>query len=262
MRGDQVHDPLLHMRPDRGLRLEAGADPAAITVMRGRGLGQLGHVRDGHGDGDVPGLVRRRGHHLNRLDAAQEPGHLGPRLHRGREPDPLGGLRQQGVEPFEADRQVCAALGAGHGVHLVHDHRLHPRQGGPGLGGEHQVQRLGRGDQDVRRVGEQLAALAGGGVAGADAHTHVRGILTAAPGGLGDPDQRGAQVPFHVHAERLERGDVEDPGGGTGSLGTNPVAVLRLLRALPGRLPRLVLPYGRLPQETVQRPQERGERLA
>src|SRR3954464_4177350 len=35
-----------------------------------------------------------------------------------------GGWGERGVEPLEAESEVGAALGAGYGVHLVHDDRL------------------------------------------------------------------------------------------------------------------------------------------
>ncbi len=62
-----------------------------------------------------------------------------------------------------------AALGARDRVHLVQDHRLDPGERVPGGRGQHQEQRLGGGDQDVRRPGGQRAPLGGRGVAGADA---------------------------------------------------------------------------------------------
>ena len=48
-------------------------------------------------------------------------------------PDALGRPLEQGVEPFEAERQVRAALGAGDRVHLVEDDRLDPGERLAGL---------------------------------------------------------------------------------------------------------------------------------
>ena len=84
--------------------------------------------------------------------AAEEPGDLLDRADRGGQPDPLGRPLEQLVEPLERQRQVRAALGAGHRVHLVDDHRLDTAQRLAGLAGEHQEQRLGRGDEDVGRA--------------------------------------------------------------------------------------------------------------
>ena len=68
--------------------------------------------------------------------------------------------------------------------------------------GEHQVQRLRRGDQHVRRVLDHVAPLALRRVAGADGHVEL------GP----DPAQRRAQVLLHVVGERLQRRDVDEPG--------------------------------------------------
>ncbi len=143
--------------------------------------------------------------------ATEEPGHLLDRAHRRRQADPLGGPLQQLVEPLEGDREVGAALGAGHGVHLVDDHGLDPAQRLARLRGEHQEQRLGRRDQDVGRAGRQLAALGRGGVAGPDAHRDVGDRGAEPVGGVPDAGQRRAQVALDVDRERLERRDVEDP---------------------------------------------------
>ena len=65
-------------------------------------------------------------------------------------------------QPLQRERQVRAALGAGDGVDLVDDHRLDRAQHVAGAGGQHQVQRLGRGDQDVGRVAADRRALGWG----------------------------------------------------------------------------------------------------
>ena len=105
--------------------------------------------------------------------------------------------------------EVRAALGAGDRVDLVDDHRPHPGEPRPGARREHEVERLGRGDEDVRRLRREGAALVRRGVAGADADGDVR-QLEAQPGRrLPDADQRGAQVALDVRGERLERGDVQ-----------------------------------------------------
>ena len=85
---------------------------------------------------------------------------------------------------------------------------------------------------------DQLPALVGGGVAGAHRHPDVRLGQAQPVRGVPDPGQRGPQVPLDVHRQRLERRDVEHPG-----------APLRV----GGRRQR-----GQL----VDRPQERGQRLA
>ena len=89
------------------------------------------------------------------------------RLLRRRQPDPLelvpGGL----VEPLERQRQVRAALGRGDRVDLVDDAPARAVEQLLGAGGQHQVERLGRRDQDVRRLAQHRLALALGRVPGA-----------------------------------------------------------------------------------------------
>ena len=247
--GDQVDDLLFDVRPD-GRRLRARAQ----FFLAGRG--QRRHVLHRDGDREVPRLLGGRGDNLHRGVAAQEPGNGIQRLHRGGEADPLGRPRQHRVQPFQRERQVRAAFGPGHGVHLVDDHGVHRGKGLPRLGRQHQEQRFRGGDQDVRRMREQPAALVGRGVAGTDAHGDGRGGQFQPFGGLGDADQRRAQVPFHVHAQRLQRRNVEHAGAAGFLLA--PSALRRRVREVK-RERRLRLRRG---DEGVQRPEEGRQRLA
>ena len=57
------------------------------------------------------------------------------------------------LETLEAERKVRPSFVTGQGVDLVDDHRAHPGEGQPAaLGGQVQVEALGRGHQDGRRV--------------------------------------------------------------------------------------------------------------
>lgn len=205
VRLDEVGDPLLDVRPDRRLL------PSALGRVGGGGAAQLTQVLDRYDHGEVELLARGR---LDDLDPAlrrEETRNLVHRPHRRRQPDPAGRSRQQLVEPLQRHREMGAALGPGHGVHLVEDHRLDTRQRIPGGGGEHQEQRLGRGDQDVRRPGGQRPALGGRGVARADADPDVGLRQPEAHGLLPDTGQRAAEIALHVHGERFERRHVQDP---------------------------------------------------
>ncbi|GAA3295145.1 hypothetical protein GCM10020295_21520 [Streptomyces cinereospinus] len=96
------------------------------------------------------------------------------------------------------------ALGAGDGVHLVQDDRLHAGQGLTGGGREHEEQGLGGGDQDVRGAGGQGPALRGRGVAGADAHLDVGLGQAQADGFVADAGEGAAEVALHVDGEGLQ----------------------------------------------------------
>ena len=70
-----------------------------------------------------------------------------------------GGRSQRASSRSSVSARCGPALGGGQRVDLVDDHRLDVAQGVPGLRREHQVERLGRGDQQVGRVADELAAL-------------------------------------------------------------------------------------------------------
>jgi hypothetical protein len=80
-------------------------------------------------------------------------------------------------------------------VHLVEDQRADPLQVVARARGEHEVERLRRRDQDVRRVPEHLGALLLRVVAGANGDAQV---------GL-QAGERPAQVALDVVVERLQR---------------------------------------------------------
>ena len=126
-----------------------------------------------------------------------------------------------------------------HSVDLVHDHGAHGAQHlAASCRREQQVERLGRGDQDMRRGLEHRRSLGGRRVARADRRRdpgHAEPHLLRQPADLAP---RLGQVPVDVGAQRLERGDVEDPG---------------LLRQGPGET---------LPEQPVQLDQEGRESLA
>ena len=121
-----------------------------------------------------------------------------------------GGCRGQRLEPLQRQRQVRAALGAGQRVDLVDDDPLHVAQRLACLRGEDEVERLGRGDEDVRRLLAEGPPLLCRGVAGAHAHPHIPRRRAEPVGGQPDAGQGRAQVAVDVVHERLQRRDVED----------------------------------------------------
>ena len=170
------------------------------------GLGRFAHVVERNDDLEVELLARARVDELDRAVAGDEAADLFERALRRGEADALRRLGEQGVEPFQGERHVRAALRPRDGVHLVHDHRLERAQRLARLRGQHQVERLRRRDQDVGRLLDELAPLLLGRVAGADADAEL---------GL-EAGERAAQVPLDVVVERLQRRDVEqaEPAAG------------------------------------------------
>jgi hypothetical protein len=235
---DQVEHPLLYVRPD------GAPGRRVVAVLVGSAASrevELGHVLDRDDDPQFDALGAGRLHDGDRAGPAEERGDLLDRPHRRGQPDPLRGppsAYTERVEALQGQGQVRAALIPRDGVHLVEDDRFHSAQGLPGLRGKQQEERLRRGDEDVGRLGDQLPAFLGGGVAGADRDPDVRLVQAQPLRGLPDPGQRRPEVPLDVHGQGLERGDVE-----------HPAAVL----GVRGRRQR---------RQLVDRPQERGQRLA
>ena len=201
---DELEDRRVDRRPDRaGVRLVAGVHLDAVLHHR---LGELvrrpelAQVLDRHDHLEIEVLARAGVDELDRAIAGDEAADLLERALRRREADPLRRLVEQRVEALERESKVGAALGARDGVHLVDDHRVDRAQRLARLRGQHQEERLGRRDQDVRRLLHQLAPLFLRRVAGADADAEV---------GL-DPGERPAEVALHVVVERLQRRDVEE----------------------------------------------------
>ena len=154
--------------PLRGARRRA--DHLLVGAARGGPLVERGQVGHRHLDGDLDRL--RRSAAAPPRPAGPRPGTWTPRRPGARWPRARSAGRacvEQLVEPLQRQRQVRAALGAGHRVHLVEDHRLHAAQRLPRRRGEHQEQRLRRGDQHVGRGAGEQPALVGRGVAGAHA---------------------------------------------------------------------------------------------
>ena len=144
--------------------------------------------------------------------AGQEMRDLLNRLLRRREPDARWPVRQQ-VKPLQRERQVRAALVVGDGVDFVHDYGLDIAQdGAAAVGGEQNVERLRRGDQDVRRPLQHLAPLFHQRVAGADGGANLGHQQAALGGQRQNLAQRPVEVLLNVVAQRLERRDVQNFG--------------------------------------------------
>src|SRR5215212_2879126 len=94
---------------------------------------------------------------------------------------------------------------------LVNDDRLDAAEDFPGVRSRQQVERLGGGDEDVRRVAAEAGALGLRGVAGARGDLGDHEFVTARGGYVRDAGQRRAEVALDVDSQGLERRDVNDP---------------------------------------------------
>ena len=107
---------------------------------------------------------------------------------------------------------MCAALGSRDRVNLVDDHGIDVAQGFPRCRGEHQEQRLGGGDQQIRRVPNELAALVGRGIARTHADGRNMQLIPEPFGSEGDSTKWRAKVLLDIHRERPQWRKVEQPG--------------------------------------------------
>ena len=156
----------------------------------------------------VPGIDDRNG-----MRRAEERGDSLDRLLGGGEADALQGLAHQTVQSLERQREVGAALVAGHGMDLVDDH---------GAGGaevltaalrrEQDEQRLRGGDEDVGWPLDHGRPLRLRSVAAADLHADLGQVEPLRGSEGADGGQRLGQVLLDVVPQRLERRDVDDGG--------------------------------------------------
>ena len=143
VRGDQLDDAVV--------------DRAAMLVGGDRPELEVG----GHLDREVqrpamPAVDDRaagRGVGVATRRADEQTGDLFDRLLRRRQPDALQRPPRERVEPLERQREVRAALVGGDRVDLVDDDGLGALEDAAALlGGEQDVERLRRRDEDVRRA--------------------------------------------------------------------------------------------------------------
>ena len=137
------------------------------------------------------------------------------RAHGRRTADALGpgaaARLDERLEALERERQVGASLGSHQRVNLVDDEEPRVGEGGPEpLAGQQDVQRLGRGDQDVRRPPGHRLSLRRERIAGAHGHAHLGQLDPLGSGRGADARQRRSQVLLDVVVERAERRDVDD----------------------------------------------------
>jgi hypothetical protein len=258
MRLDEPQDLRVDRRPDRAGAV-LGADVHLLAVRRDRmrqrrRRAQLAQVLNRHDHLEVELLARPRVDELDLTPAGHEAADLLERPLRRRKPDPLDRVLGQRLQALDADRHVRAPLRARNGVYLVQDQGLDARQHLVGLRGQHQKQRLGRRDQDVGRLLQELTAFALRGVARPHGDSHVRLDSREGP----------AQVPLDVVVQGLERRDVEDAQA-VARRGAQPVQGVekrrqRLARARRGLDHHMPAGCDRRPAELLRR-RRRVERL-
>ena len=202
--------------------MDGRPDAAALGSGRSRSgrklleLPQPREIVDRHLDADLELLSRSRVHDGDRprppllaagLAAPEQARHLVERTLGRREPDPLELATRLQLQPLQREEEVRAALGCNERVDLVDDDGLYRAQDLARLRGEQQVERFGRGDEDVRRCARHLRPLARRGVARPDADLgNVQGAALRR-----DSGQRRTEVALHVHRQGSEGRNVNHP---------------------------------------------------
>ena len=149
-------------------------------------------------------LRRREPDALDALDRARGSGEGSTEPPRCCSAESSPRLPDQVIESLQRQRQVGPPLGLGDRVDLVDDHRLGRGEDLADAGGEHQVERLGGGDEDVGRGFFHRPPFGLARVAGPQPDRDVGA----------DPRQRRPQVALDVVGERLQRRDVDEPHPG------------------------------------------------
>ena len=207
-------------------RVDAGPDAGALRGEGHRGgpaaqlgdrLAQFAHVFHGDDHIDLERFAdtgvdddhRARGAVVGA--APEEAGDLLERALGGRQADALRRSLGDLLEPFERQHEVRATFGGRQGVDLVDDDGLDVHQRIARRRGEHQIQALGRGDEQVGRSADECLTVFRRGVARAHGDGGLGIGLTQPLGGQADAEQRGAQVLLDVERQRTQRRDVEHP---------------------------------------------------
>ena len=173
-----------------------GADVLIGHLDGKRHLALVAHVHDRAIGSAVP---------FSSFRADEQAGNFLDRLLRGAQADALEPRIAKGVEPLQRERQVRAALVPRHGVNLVHDDGARALQHfSAALGRQEDVERLGRGDEDVGAFFEHEPALARRRVARAHRHADFRQLHALFLRERADLAQGFLQVFLDVVAERLQ----------------------------------------------------------
>src|SRR5262245_6672867 len=146
-----------------------------------------------------------------RMLANQKRPDLINRLLSRRQPDPRRQSLAQGAQSFQRQRQVRSALVAGQGMNFIDDYRLDAAQPLAAFARcQQQIKRLGRRDENVRRVFEHRLPLSLRRVACADGRADRQLAQPCFGRQRRDFSQRRLQIALNIVAQRLERRDINN----------------------------------------------------
>ena len=192
---------------------QAVVDRAPVVVRRQRLQGRVRRLDPQFQFAPVSQVENAAGQRLaGQVHPGQEVGNLRHRFLRRRQPDPRWPLLGHVIQPSQRQRQVRTPLVAHDRVNLVEDDRANRAQDLPRLlRRQHQVERLRRRDQDLRRPLDDRPPLGLRRVAGAQPHADARQRDPALLRQLPDLGQRLLEIAADVVRKRLQRRDVQDP---------------------------------------------------
>ncbi len=161
VRPDQLQDPRVDRRPDAGPQVAAPAAGPPGCSSGGRTSPSAAMSSTGTTTWSSSGLrapastIGRRGRDRRRPGTGRSP-RAAAAWRTARSAGGRGVGRRRPLKPFQAQGEVCAALGAARSRGPRPRSRLHAPEHLARRRGEHQVQRFGGRDQDVRRVAGDL----------------------------------------------------------------------------------------------------------
>ena len=196
-----VGQEVVNRRPNallgQGSEAIDGAEDAQIEIAADAG------IDDGHRPGQE--LAVGAGH-----AAAEVAGHLVQGPLGGRQADAEEAGRVEGGQALQQQGQKDAAFVGAEGVDFIDDAMGDVTERVAGSGGEQQVQRFRRGDQDVRRPAQEALSFRGGGVAGPYCRSENGQRLAELAGHLSHAFQGHLEIAMDVVVEGLERRDIKN----------------------------------------------------
>ncbi len=207
------HAPRIDEYQRRPVRRDERRQPVVILVPD-----LVRHHRFERGAGDfdpeihvaaMPGIDDRAGLRGGADEIARD---LVDRLLRCRQADAQQRLLRNTPQAFERQREVRAPPRPDDGMDLVDDHRAHRSQHvAAAFRREQQVERLRRGDEDVRWRAQHRGPFRCRCVTGANRRRNPRCGQPGRGAQLSDSSARLREILVDVGAQRLERRDVEHP---------------------------------------------------
>ena len=144
------------------------------------------------------------------LNSAQKSRHFLERPLRRGKSDALEPPPSEMLEPFDGQREMRAALRRNDGVNFINDNRLDGAQQLTRVRSQQKVQRLGRRDENIRRMAQKPRALVSRRISRANRDTRNVVRNSQPLRRLRNSHKRSAQVALNVYRESLDGRDIND----------------------------------------------------